>query len=183
MFLQTTDPRASNDLSDLRSFGESRDQPDIYPACGQVVGPFEKEMISVGGVSASAISRLPPELLAEIFLIISAQTAIMDTRTRSAICQVCSHWRHIAITTPMLWDKPYIRIQPNSGRFDDKMSLLRTWVDRAGELLLSISLHSTSTPILIAPGSGYDSHSIHSTYPKVDFGIFREIPPVTLCTS
>lgn len=87
--------------------------------------------------SMSHALRLPPELIAEIFLQCSNEVEM-----RSIICQVCRAWRQVAISTPRLWSDITIFLEEK--RLGDQMSLLRTWCERSGALPLTIALHGSS---------------------------------------
>jgi hypothetical protein len=74
--------------------------------------------------------RLPAELVAEIFKFYPDM--------RLTFCQICSMWREIAISTPMLWTT--VQIAMFDDRFDGQMLWLQTSCNRAGMRPLSIRL-------------------------------------------
>ncbi|KAF5325339.1 hypothetical protein D9619_010087 [Psilocybe cf. subviscida] len=49
------------------------------------------------------ISTLPQELLVDIFLLVQVGSFLKDCHR---ITHVCRHWRHTAISTPILWTRP-----------------------------------------------------------------------------
>lgn len=60
--------------------------------------------------SLATTSRLPDELLAEVFVQLNLSYRTDQLQWRSvdryqwiAVCQVCSHWRSVALSTPRLW--------------------------------------------------------------------------------
>jgi hypothetical protein len=80
--------------------------------------------------------RLPPELIAEIFLKYTADRD--DMLSLFTICEICSAWRQVAISTPKLWSD--ITHYLDRERLEGQMSLLRTCCERAGALPLTINL-------------------------------------------
>lgn len=112
---------------------------DIHKSGDEAANVTTKQRTSDGEYSAtlSHARRLPTELLAEIF---TQCTPLY--RMRLTLCQICSAWRHVAISTPRLWTD--ISLVLRQKHLDDKMSLLRTSCDRAGILPLSITLRRSS---------------------------------------
>ncbi|KAF9471818.1 hypothetical protein BDN70DRAFT_887715 [Pholiota conissans] len=92
------------------------------------------------------LNRLPPEIVAEVFeQCIPAElpsvdpNCFLEEHTITApltISAVCKGWRNIAFSTPRLWKLLSIRPPTVSS-----IGLIKNWIDRAGQLPLSILLH------------------------------------------
>lgn len=84
----------------------------------------------------SAISRLPVEVLSNIFLAASAYPTADDTskrfalRSPASISQVCHAWRDIALGLPPLW--AYLRVIIRRPEIDDaSMKRIELWSERS----------------------------------------------------
>ncbi|TDL24644.1 hypothetical protein BD410DRAFT_896821 [Rickenella mellea] len=90
--------------------------------------------------SVHPINRLPPELLAELFIHCLSTTGFSRARTFDApmnVSSVCSSWHEIAISTPQLWSSIY------RGHFDRDphfAAILEQWVPRSGSYGFSFSI-------------------------------------------
>ncbi|KAJ7209347.1 hypothetical protein B0H12DRAFT_1242883 [Mycena haematopus] len=92
------------------------------------------------------ILTLPPEIVAEIFTHwLPSYPDCPPPRgifSPLLLCQICQHWRTIALSTPMLWRA--ISVEPMQGDSEKKLAaeldLLKTWLKRSGECPLSLSL-------------------------------------------
>ncbi|KAJ7489475.1 hypothetical protein FB451DRAFT_1081102 [Mycena latifolia] len=87
------------------------------------------------------ILTLPPEVLSEIFT-----RCILDTRARPnfaeaplLLCNICRHWRTIAILTPALWSSLELTFKFSLFR-SNFIDLLEIWLSRSGSHPLSLSL-------------------------------------------
>ncbi|KAJ7138389.1 hypothetical protein C8R44DRAFT_767318 [Mycena epipterygia] len=90
----------------------------------------------------SPARRLPEDVIRAIFTACmpSAHNAVMSpTQSPLLLCQICSDWRYIALSTPELWASLHI-VVPTSSRINDVASAITTWLSRSGVLPLSISL-------------------------------------------
>jgi hypothetical protein len=92
----------------------------------------EKEAARIATLRAaiSRVKKIPPELLAEIFMHISPfKTPLPPTdRYPWILGHVCTHWRHALWTTPSIWNKIRISKPPQAqweGRVDDWRNILR----------------------------------------------------------
>jgi F-box-like len=96
------------------------------------------------------ITRLPPEVLSEIFIhcIDMCSFDLHDQRnltprldkTPLLLGSVCSRWRSISLSTPRLWASFTLTIRPTYQKND--VVLANTWLARAGTCPLYISLGS-----------------------------------------
>lgn len=89
--------------------------------------------------SLSYARILPPELISKIFMLCPDRG-----RIRHTLCQVCSTWRNIAISTRGLWTS--VTISLRGSKFDRQMSLLHAICERSGTLPLSIELTTSQNP-------------------------------------
>ncbi|KAJ7138312.1 hypothetical protein C8R44DRAFT_342456 [Mycena epipterygia] len=90
----------------------------------------------------SPARRLPEDVIRAIFTacMSSAHNAVMSpTQSPLLLCQICSNWRHIALSAPELWASLHI-VVPISSRINDLASVVTAWLSRSGVLPLSISL-------------------------------------------
>lgn len=91
------------------------------------------------------IQRLPPELLAEIFLCSS-----MPNRSLSKISQryrvmvpshVCQKWRDIAVSTPILWSFVLFSVRiASEAHIELEIDCARAWLSRAKQCALSVAI-------------------------------------------
>ncbi|KAF5373420.1 hypothetical protein D9615_009453 [Tricholomella constricta] len=94
------------------------------------------------------IYRLPPEILGQIFIAcLPAENDGMYMnpdiyQAPMLLCQVCGHWRDIALSLPILWStlKGSISRRTKSSHVD----LFRLWLERARGHPLTLNLWSTS---------------------------------------
>ena len=92
-----------------------------------------------GSCQSGPMSRLPAELLAQVFeyclpdetfpVPASSQAPLLVTRT-------CSRWRTVALSTPSLWTRLHV-VYKDPGL---DVSVASDWLQRSGCLLLSISI-------------------------------------------
>lgn len=89
------------------------------------------------------ISRLPVEIMAEIFMYGFAMACVAEQDTEATIFplilgQVCHDWRHIAWQLSELWNKFHCRI--SNTRCSVQAELLREWLSRSESRLLFIRI-------------------------------------------
>ncbi|GAB1518489.1 hypothetical protein RhiTH_001548 [Rhizoctonia solani] len=90
------------------------------------------------------IHRLPPDLLAKIFLLFpTTESCILDSGARTVpqeypICvsHVCTHWRQIAISLPQLWI--HIDITATLLKNSSSLSRIETFLSRSGKSQLEL---------------------------------------------
>ncbi|KAJ7678787.1 hypothetical protein B0H17DRAFT_1235131 [Mycena rosella] len=88
------------------------------------------------------VSRLPPEISSEIFIQCLPSTSNPHPGARDIpmlFLNICNAWTDIALSTPALWEAIQIQF-PRATGFDQ---LLTTWLSRARNRSLSLSLHGT----------------------------------------
>ncbi|KAJ7264948.1 hypothetical protein B0H12DRAFT_1217130 [Mycena haematopus] len=123
----------------------------------------------------SPIHTLPLELLAEIFELTIRDDYVHEDVFR--ISQVCSDWRQVAHSTPLLWTRP-IRIDlelERSGREEVYMDGLKAWLVRSAPLTVPVSLvmefretHRVEDEVLRA-ASRYRSLHLIGPYTRLAF--------------
>ncbi|KAK7000391.1 hypothetical protein R3P38DRAFT_2651730 [Favolaschia claudopus] len=89
------------------------------------------------------MARLPFELQSQIFagMISNSYDPIPDPeRVPLVLLGVCKLWRAVALSTPKLWAKIQMEDLP---RGPDYSELCRMWLERAGSLPLSLTLHGS----------------------------------------
>ncbi|KAF5390643.1 hypothetical protein D9757_002676 [Collybiopsis confluens] len=105
---------------------------------------------SVKTSSIPQISRLPVEILTEVFLLCLPSLCEDPSTTAShraplVLTSICREWRAVAMRTPRLWKSLHIRLPP-SARSVDVESVqrqrvgIRLWLARSSSQPLSISL-------------------------------------------
>ncbi|KAJ7702272.1 hypothetical protein B0H17DRAFT_138901 [Mycena rosella] len=106
------------------------------------------------------IRRVPPEVIAEIFMQFSESEAGMQTSMKYDELQIidkaytvrpcihkfplifgeiCAHWRAIALSCPKLWNS--ISLQCRNTKLQTNISLCDLWLKRSGSLPLSIRFY------------------------------------------
>ncbi|KII84432.1 hypothetical protein PLICRDRAFT_365336 [Plicaturopsis crispa FD-325 SS-3] len=92
---------------------------------------------------ASAIQRMPPEVLGEIFAFSLPAGRWIEPKIDEApllLCRVCRRWRNIAISTPSLWSSISITVAEHHSK--PQLPLIQTWLSRSGHRPLSFSIYA-----------------------------------------
>ncbi|PPQ82412.1 hypothetical protein CVT26_013243 [Gymnopilus dilepis] len=89
------------------------------------------------------INRLPFEVLAEIFLLSSMARRLEEGQEQPTVFpltlgSICHRWRCVAWASSELWASLHCRI--SKARYNVQVSLLREWLERSQERLLSICI-------------------------------------------
>jgi hypothetical protein len=95
-------------------------------------------------VSLSPVRSLPSEIIASIFEWSVPSFGSRPVRPRSheaplLLCQICSRWRKIALTTPSIWCCLVLSVGPRNA--SQMLDLLTTWFGRSGALPLWLSIY------------------------------------------
>lgn len=85
------------------------------------------------------ISRLPPEILLEIF----ALACQAPSTTPLFFGSICTSWRTLAWNTPTLWSSITLKVTHPHPKSDSQLQLLWEWLLRANNLALNIKLFTT----------------------------------------
>ncbi|CAA7268700.1 unnamed protein product [Cyclocybe aegerita] len=105
--------------------------------------------------------RVPHDLLQEIFLAClptDRNPSLSADEAPILITQVCSHWRHVAHSTPQLWASVHVAIPGYQGDVEygeleniihQRSAAVKDWIRLAGALPLTIS--------------AYEGHSLYAT--------------------
>jgi hypothetical protein len=89
-------------------------------------------------ILVSPLRRFPTELLSEIFLLsLPDSSTFRATEPPCLLGQICSLWRHIALSTPMLWSSLSIELWRRDA--DAETTLVKTWLQRSGNCPLSLT--------------------------------------------
>ncbi|KAF8133047.1 hypothetical protein K438DRAFT_1884496 [Mycena galopus ATCC 62051] len=103
----------------------------------------------------SPVRRLPLDIIQEIFLacLPTHRNCVMSAAEAPVLFgRICSSWRTISLSTPRLWARLHV-VEPHQGvpdptttSFEQKVAqrleITKTWLGRAGQCPLSISLQS-----------------------------------------
>ncbi|KAJ7111848.1 hypothetical protein C8R44DRAFT_711441 [Mycena epipterygia] len=90
----------------------------------------------------SPARRLPEDVVRDIFVacLPSHRNPIMaPDESPMLLCQICSAWRNVALSTPRLWTSVHIVI-PTQPKVQALLEYLTIWLKRSGILPLSISV-------------------------------------------
>ncbi|KAJ7434647.1 hypothetical protein B0H11DRAFT_2370044 [Mycena galericulata] len=90
----------------------------------------------------SPARRLPPDIVRAIFIasLPSTRNCVMSGQDSPLLlCQICSAWRQLALSTPQLWASLHIVI-PRRSRIDDLTEVVTVWLSRSGVVPLSLSV-------------------------------------------
>jgi hypothetical protein len=117
----------------------------------------QKTTVQLGPSRSSPIRRLPVELLAEIFrhCIPGRDTQpFINSFNRKEVPlllgRVCSYWRSVAYSTPILWASLSITFHTKKLRHDT--NLIKAWIARSGECPLTIAVDEVfALPWMIRP--------------------------------
>ncbi|KAJ7257087.1 hypothetical protein C8J57DRAFT_555592 [Mycena rebaudengoi] len=95
------------------------------------------------------VLTLPVEITSEIFLnflpIYPLRPPLSGSSSPAVLGQICSKWRHVALSTPQLWRAIEIGLRLDFDRFvNTKLSILETWLARSKNCPLSLSLQTRS---------------------------------------
>ncbi|KIL67081.1 hypothetical protein M378DRAFT_160057 [Amanita muscaria Koide BX008] len=107
------------------------------------ISETERTSVEPDGGSTTASTRLSDELWAEIFSFCLPSSKFVKPSPQDApllLCNVCSDWRHIALTTPKLWSSLAVHIIRPS---ELTPVFVQSWIDRSGVLPLSLSLETS----------------------------------------
>ncbi|KAL0571893.1 hypothetical protein V5O48_010067 [Marasmius crinis-equi] len=90
----------------------------------------------------STVSRLPPEILSEIFSFCPREDSTFDpSATIWSLGRVCSLWRQISIATPRLWVSVSLRLDVLENRTEEgSIAMLRCVLDRTAGLPLHVHI-------------------------------------------
>ncbi|KAJ7434648.1 hypothetical protein B0H11DRAFT_1832644 [Mycena galericulata] len=90
----------------------------------------------------SPARRLPPDIVRAIFIasLPFTRNCVMSGRDSPLLlCQICSAWRKLALSTPQLWSSLHI-VVPRQSRIDDLVEMVTVWLSRSGVIPLSLSV-------------------------------------------
>ncbi|KAF8213533.1 hypothetical protein K438DRAFT_1661719 [Mycena galopus ATCC 62051] len=91
----------------------------------------------------SAVRRMPPEILGEIFSHATFEVQLADIETQSApwlFTRVCRRWSAVALATPALWSTIFLDINENIGQ--GAVSLTKLCLERSTNVPLTVSIRA-----------------------------------------
>ncbi|KAF5374452.1 hypothetical protein D9615_009121 [Tricholomella constricta] len=103
------------------------------------------EYVSGHRTIVSPFRRLPVELIQRVFVhTLPPHNSVMSAKEAPMLLgRVCSSWRHMSLSTPLLWSSLHLRVPVNlrrdvslQTRYGDAVA---AWLSRSGDLPLSIS--------------------------------------------
>ncbi|KAJ7803743.1 hypothetical protein B0H13DRAFT_1671541, partial [Mycena leptocephala] len=126
----------------------------------------------------SPIRTMPVEILQEIFMacLPTRHDSIMHASHIPLILgRVCSRWRTISLSTPVLWSSVHVIVPSTAGDQGHKevrlaCESLQLWLRRSGDCLLSIAIF---VPVALA---GTNINYAHSVPPLVDIRELAQKP-------
>ncbi|KAF7362719.1 F-box domain-containing protein [Mycena venus] len=95
----------------------------------------------------SPARRLPQDIIRAIFVACmpSTRNAVMSPDDSPLLlCQICSAWRQLALTTPQLWASLHI-VVPSPSKINQLTQTVGSWLSRSGIVPLSISMVTSSS--------------------------------------
>ena len=98
---------------------------------------------STAAYSQGPISRIPPELLLEIFIRcveleeLSSSDVLQVSRSPLLLGQICHLWRNLSLDNPILWTRLTILCPTLDGK-ESYIDGIKQWLDRSGTLSLAI---------------------------------------------
>src|SRR6266550_8884824 len=97
------------------------------------------------------INRLPRDVLAEIFIqclpevILWPYLSNVGHSTKNVapllLCNVCSSWRALALSTPRLWQDLFLTFRKTMPKSKEAIDMTHVWIKRSGELPLTLRLN------------------------------------------
>lgn len=136
--------RAANaDCGELQS--EAR---RIHGLLDIVYAKIAKRKIDLATYNAalSPARRLPPELVADIFLLCHTEPAPLLAKSEYdklplILGQICSGWREVALNTPQLWSNFAIDVPPGQSLPGITEGSVESWFSRSGAHPLSMEIN------------------------------------------
>ncbi|KAJ7704165.1 hypothetical protein B0H16DRAFT_1638040 [Mycena metata] len=108
----------------------------------------ELEPFFNSSVSSSLVLRLPPEITSEIFLHFLPTypefPPLSGILSPVLLCQICGHWREIALSTPRLWRAIKLPLDSHQGVLP-LLDCLTAWLARSGRSPLALEITAVST--------------------------------------
>ena len=142
----------------------------------------------------SPINRLPREVLAEVFVQCLPEIELWPKIEGVSTCQdiaplllcsVCSTWRALALSTPRLWQRLFLRFTKvtRTIRVEEVITMMHAWIEQSGVLPLTLRLeacllhgHPAEFQAMICAVLLVLSH-YSSRWEHVDFS-FAACPPI-----
>ncbi|KAF9478589.1 hypothetical protein BDN70DRAFT_38804 [Pholiota conissans] len=151
------DPDDSNACDACRKLGELQEKiKEIWATLVRLKTERSKLKEEANRHHGKFIHRLPPEVVANIFefcLPVDPMNIDFEFQTVSrnviwaplVLSGVCSWWRTVVRSTPQLWSTIILPFFPQNPNYPTKLAprFVKAWLDRSGELPLSINIYET----------------------------------------
>ncbi|KAJ6564624.1 hypothetical protein B0H19DRAFT_1141566 [Mycena capillaripes] len=135
----------------------------------------------------SPARRLPQDVIRAVFIasMPTDNAGMTPKEVPLVLCQICSAWRYVALSTPQLWASIRIVI-PRNSKIEQLADGITCWLSRSGILPLSISLglkptqlHECQASSLLTSLSGFSARwkAIHIALP--DFSALEALSHLT----
>ncbi|KAJ7015779.1 hypothetical protein C8F04DRAFT_1171667 [Mycena alexandri] len=115
--------------------GELFDLPDPFGELAAERDELERKVSDLQ-VELAPHRRLPPELLAEIFLFCTAETVSLPPSTDETLLiltQICHSWRELALRSPELWGNIAVVFTEDRCNVERITTISAQWLSRAGD--------------------------------------------------
>ncbi|KAJ6585676.1 hypothetical protein B0H19DRAFT_1059876 [Mycena capillaripes] len=127
-------------------FGHPQDLLFDLPDLDDKLVCLERKISSLQ-IEPSPHKKLPPELMAEIFLFSSIPTVALPPKTDEPLLiltQICRTWRELALHVPELWASISVSFTEEHDNVERVTQISREWLSRAGNTYpLSITAECT----------------------------------------
>ncbi|KAF7351088.1 F-box domain-containing protein [Mycena sanguinolenta] len=147
----------------------------------------ERGIITRLWMAIAPVHQLPPELLAEIFLIVHEDVYPFSRKGRvqkvQALSQVCAFWRSVAHTTPRLWTES-LSVKVDETPTADYVSFVKEWLERSALIQIPVQLKIPGKNVEMGPLMDAVATTAHrwkrAIFDIPSLSIFCSIPPDSL---
>ncbi|KAJ7615118.1 hypothetical protein B0H17DRAFT_681022 [Mycena rosella] len=126
--------------------------PGMAPVPVKNTQASARRVISRTPHAPSPVFALPVEITAQIFIDCLVELAEPDPLSAPLLLgNICSHWRHVALSTPRLWSSFNKTLPQDSPRTPFLLELLQIWLSRSGLHPLTLSFRYAEIRIRPTP--------------------------------
>ena len=138
----------------------------------------------------SPMRVLPEDVLGEIFLRILPDPSehypiLSSDEAPLVLCRVCKWWREVACRTPSLWSSIHFvspRVPPKRYGYDRRKRVLEEWLERSGDLPLSISVTEIGATMFVQQPEDEASKLLISVL-QPHAARWRDLTLINVCTN